>query len=106
MLRAAQGGDKEAFQQLILAYYPYVKNFLLKLSGSEQDTEDLTQETFLKLIRSIRHYEPSGQAAFATWLMSIAKHCYLDDLRRSRKLTVDFNAPELPSGELLWVILW
>jgi len=99
LLRAAQGGDKEAFQQLILAYYPYVKKFLLKLSGSEQDAEDLTQETFLKLIRGIRQYEPSGNALFATWLMTIAKHCYLDFLRRNRLITVDFNALELPSDE-------
>ena len=99
LLRAAQGGDKEAFQQLILVYYPYVKKFLLKLSGSEQDAEDLTQETFLKLIRGIRQYEPSGRASFATYLMTIAKHCYLDFLRRNRLITVDFDALELPSGE-------
>ena len=99
LLRMAQDGDKEAFQQLILAYYPYVSKFLLKLSGSEQDAQDLTQETFLKLIRSIRQYEPSGQAAFATYLMTIAKHCYLDFLRRNRHIAIDFDALELPSGE-------
>jgi len=99
LLRMAQGGDKEAFQQLILAYYPYVKKFLLKLSGNEQDADDLTQETFLKLIRSIRHYEPSGQATFATYLMTIAKHCYLDFLRRNRQITVDLDALEVSSGE-------
>ena len=99
LLRAAKDGDKEAFQQLILAYYPYVNSFLLKLCGNEQDAEDLTQETFLKCIRGIRQYEPNGKATFATWLMTIAKHCYLDFLRRSRHITVDFDALELPSGE-------
>ena len=99
LVRTAQRGDKEAFQQLILAYYPYVKKFLLKLSGNEQDAEDLTQETFLKLIRTIRQYNPTDQAAFATYLMTIAKHCYVDFLRRNRQITVDFNTLELPSGE-------
>jgi len=99
LLRMARDGDKEAFQQLILAYYPYVTKFLRKLCGNGQDAEDLTQETFLKLIRSIRQYEPSGQAAFATYLITIAKHCYLDFLRRNQHITVDFDALVLPSGE-------
>lgn len=56
----------------------------LKATENETLCEDLTQETFLKMIRSIEKFEPDGSAAFGTWLITIAKNCYLDHLRRNR----------------------
>lgn len=77
-------GDRQAFDELIRSYYDYVYGFLLKATADDTLTEDLTQETFLKMIRNIEKFDPKGSAAFGTWLITIAKNCYIDYLRKNR----------------------
>ena len=84
LIKACQKGEKQAFEELIREFYPYVSKFLLKTTCDESLSEDLTQETFLKMIRSIEKYDPDGSARFGTWLVTIAKNCYVDHLRRNR----------------------
>lgn len=84
LIKRCRHGDREAFDELIRLYYDYVSGFLLKATENETLCEDLTQETFLKMIRSIEKFEPDGSAAFGTWLITIAKNCYIDHLRRNR----------------------
>ena len=73
---------RPAFDELIRLYYDYVSGFLLKTTENETLCEDLTQETFLKMIRNIERFDPGGSATFGTWLIAIAKNCYIDHLRR------------------------
>lgn len=73
LIKRCQRGDRQAFDELIRLYYDYVSGFLLKTTQEETLSEDLTQETFLKMIRSIEKYDPSGSASFGTWLIIIAK---------------------------------
>ena len=84
LIKKCQCGDRQAFDELIRLYYDYVFGFLLKNTADEILSEDLTQETFLKMIRSIEKYDPGGSASFGTWLITIAKNCYIDHLRRNR----------------------
>ena len=53
LIKKCQRGDRQAFYELIRLYYDYVSGFLLKTTTDETLTEDLTQETFLKMIRNI-----------------------------------------------------
>lgn len=84
LIKRCQKGEKNAFDELIRLFYPYVSGFLLKTCGDSALSEDLTQDTFLKMIRSIEKYNRDGSASFGTWLVTIAKNCYLDYLRRNR----------------------
>lgn len=84
LIKKSQRGDRQAFDDLIRLYYDYVFGFLLKNTADEILSEDLTQETFLKMISSIEKYAPGGSASFGTWLITIAKNCYIDYLRRNR----------------------
>lgn len=94
LIRLAQKGDRDAFQSLIALYYPYVSRFLTKLCGNEVLSEDLTQETFLKLIRGIDGFVLNGKASFSTWVMAIAKNCYLDSLRRTKRVIISLEEQE------------
>ncbi len=85
LILSAQRGEKKALQSLIAMYYPYVSNFLLKLCGDETVSQDLTQDTFLKLIQRIDQFDIHGKAAFSTYVMAIAKNCYIDYWRHSKK---------------------
>lgn len=84
LIKKCQKGDKTAFEELIRLYYNYVFGFLLKSSGNETLTEDLTQETFLKMIQNIEKFDTSKKAMFGTWIITIAKNCYIDYLRKNR----------------------
>ncbi|MEA5038267.1 MAG: sigma-70 family RNA polymerase sigma factor [Clostridiaceae bacterium] len=91
LIKASQKGDKLAFEKLIRLFYPYVSKFLLKMTCDEALSEDLTQETFLKMVRSIDRYDLNGSAAFGTWLITIAKNCYIDHLRKNRIILEDIE---------------
>lgn len=92
LIKKCQRGDRQTFDELIRLYYDYVFGFLLKNTADEILSEDLTQETFLKMIRSIEKYDPGGSASFGTWLITIAKNCYIDHLRRNRIQLEDIDS--------------
>ena len=101
LILASQNGEKQAFNNLIILYYPYVSKFLLKLTANETLSEDLTQDTFLKLIRSIDRFDIYGKATFATYLMTIAKNCYIDYLRKNKNIIVSIGEMEIAEPFIL-----
>lgn len=84
LIKKCQHGDRQAFEELIRLYYDYVFGFLLKTTANEQLSEDLAQDTFLKVISNIEKFNFGGSAGFGTWIITIAKNCYIDYLRRNR----------------------
>lgn len=72
---------------------------LLKSTMDKDLTEDLTQETFLKMIRNIERFDPDGRAGFGTWLVTIAKNSYIDHLRRNRIFLENIEEVSLPDGK-------
>ncbi len=86
-IRRAQGGEAEAFRLLVERYQRKVSSLVFHIIRRPDETEDLSQEIFVKVFRSIRGY--NFQAPFRSWIARIAvNHCY-DYLRRQRasKLT-------------------
>ena len=59
-----------------------VKAYLTRLSGSSELAEELTQETFYQAVRSIDRFD--GRCSAGTWLCGIAKHLYIDAVRRRK----------------------
>ncbi len=62
LILSCQKGEKEAFNEFIRLYYPYVSKFLFKLTINETLSEDLMQDTFIRLIRGINSYDAGGEA--------------------------------------------
>ena len=89
IIKRCQNGDKSAFDELIRAFYPYVTKYLLKLTHDESLTEDLTQEVFIKIIRVIDEYRINGKASFATYVITTAKNCYIDYIRKNKAFLED-----------------
>ena len=69
--------------------------YLTRLSGSRELAEELTQETFYQAVRSIDRFD--GRCSAGTWLCGIAKHLYIDAVRR-RKPT-ELLPEDISSGE-------
>jgi RNA polymerase sigma-70 factor (ECF subfamily) len=94
LLEGCRNGRMAAFEQLFLMQGPRMKSLALNLLGNVADAEDVVQETFLKVYRSIGSFK--GESALATWVFRILiNNCY--DLRR-RKQRRGGDQPELELG--------
>lgn len=76
----ARAGDRDAFQALVEKHSRNVFQLAFRMTGNEEDAEDVVQETFLKAYRNLQRF--AGQAEFSTWLHRIAANCAVDLLRR------------------------
>lgn len=92
-----------AFEKLVAAHYAQVKRWLRRWVQDEALAEDLAQETFLRAWEKCHTFR--GEAAFSSWLYSIARREAMRALRRQRKfgwlpwLWGSENAPEEPAAE-------
>ena len=78
----AKAGDGDAFRVLVDRHSRSVFRLAYRLTGNEQDAEDVVQETFLRAYKQLRNFE--SRASFGTWLYRIAAN-YSLDLVRARK---------------------
>jgi RNA polymerase sigma-70 factor (ECF subfamily) len=95
-LNKAQRGDTQAFTCLLEAYQRPVFNLCYRMLGNAQDAEDAAQETFLRAYQSLKRYDNSRP--FSTWLLSIAAHYCIDQIRKRRVQIV--SVEELPVPDL------
>jgi RNA polymerase sigma-70 factor (ECF subfamily) len=97
----ARGGDQDAFRGLVHRHSPAVFRLAYRMTGNEQDAEDVVQETFLKAYRRLRQFE--SRALFGTWVHRIAANCAYDLLRRRARLKEDpeddETMPPLPATD-------
>jgi RNA polymerase sigma-70 factor, ECF subfamily len=92
----AKEGDREAFDQLYRLYHDQIFRYLLARVGDSHDAEDLTTQTFLKMLESIGRYNRQS-VPFAAWLFRIAHNLAVDHFRASRRWWPAEDVPE-PTG--------
>ena len=95
LVRKALDGDVEAFDSLVDVYRAKVYSIAYQISGNRDDAEDICQESFIKLHRSIRTY--SSNHKFVTWLFRLVTNTAIDHLRKqkkSRRLPVEAGLPD------------
>ena len=85
LLERSKKGDEKAFSLLVRETEATVYRTLFSLVGNREDALDLSQETYLKLWRTLDSFR--GDCAPLTWILRIAKNCALDHLRRTAKGT-------------------
>jgi len=76
-------GDKAAGEQFVVEHYEMIFRFLRNLTGSKEDAEDLTQQTFLRAWEALSSFR--GDSSLSTWLHSIAYREYTHWLRSRRE---------------------
>jgi len=79
-------GDQDAFTELVERYKDAVQNLSYRMLSNTTEAEDVTQETFVRAYTQLATYKPVHK--FSTWLLSIASHLAIDQLRRRRFLTL------------------
>ena len=102
LIRACKEGDQTAFNLLVWRWEKPLFNFTYKYVGDAHLAQDLVQETFVRVLRSIQGYEHRG--AFSTWLYRIAVNLCKDHFRRKRIPMVSLHDYyTTPSGDRVYV---
>ena len=87
--KAAQKGDSTAFMNIVEAYQKPVYNLCYRMLGDTTQAEDAAQETFLRVYTKLKTYNHDHK--FSSWLLSIASHYCIDQLRRRRYQMVSWD---------------
>jgi RNA polymerase sigma-70 factor (ECF subfamily) len=82
LVRAAQRGDQDAFEQLVRAYDQSVLRLAMNLLRSPEDARDVYQEAFLRVYRNLHTFR--FDCSFHTWLYRIVTNICLDQLRKRK----------------------
>jgi RNA polymerase sigma factor (sigma-70 family) len=92
------GGEQELFSALVERYKDAVQNLAYRMLGNVTEAEDITQETFVRAYTQLSTYKAIHK--FSTWLLSIASHLSIDQLRRRRFLALPLE--DVPFLE--WIV--
>lgn len=90
VLNQVQKGSQEAFTQLVEVFQRPVYNLCYRMLGDVDEAEDASQETFLRVYKNIKNYD--HKRPFSTWLLSIAAHYCIDQLRKRRMVVISMDS--------------
>lgn len=85
LVSAAQKGDLEAFNQLVITHQEKIFNLALRILGDKDSAEDITQNTFLAAFRNLARFR---NGSFRSWLYRIATNACYDELRHAKRYPV------------------
>jgi RNA polymerase sigma-70 factor, ECF subfamily len=98
LVERAKGGDREAFEELYLLHFDGIYGYLQLSVGNKHDAEDLTNQTFVKMIESIDRFE-WRKVPLSAWLFRIAHNLAMDNFRSRRRWQPEEEPPEPPGSE-------
>jgi len=96
LVELAQNGDREALEALYLLHFDRIYSYLHMSVGNRHDAEDLTTQTFLKMLEAIGRFRWRS-APFSAWLFRIAHNLAMDHFRANKRWQPEEEVPE-PEG--------
>lgn len=96
LIHRCQGGDKLALEALIRRYQNYVYRLCYLVMRSEQDAEDMAQETFLRACRALPRFQLREGISFEAWLYRISVNCCRSRMRRKSYQALPWPEPSPP----------
>jgi RNA polymerase sigma-70 factor, ECF subfamily len=98
LVEQAQAGERAALEELYLIHFDRIYSYLQLSVGNRHDAEDLTTQTFLRMLESIGKFRWQS-APFSAWLFRIAHNLAMDHFRRNRRWQPEEEVPEPPGSE-------
>jgi RNA polymerase sigma-70 factor, ECF subfamily len=97
LVERGQQGDRQALEELYLLHFDRIYSYLHMSVGNRHDAEDLTTQTFMKMLESIKRFRWQS-APFSAWLFRIAHNLAMDHFRATRRWQPEEEVPE-PEGQ-------
>jgi len=97
LVERAQAGERDALEELYLIHFDRIYSYLHMTVGNRHDAEDLTTQTFLKMLESIGRFRWQA-APFSAWLFRIAHNLSMDHFRANRRWQPEEEVPEPPDS--------
>jgi RNA polymerase sigma-70 factor, ECF subfamily len=98
LVARGQQGDRDALEELYLIHFDRIYSYLHVSVGNRHDAEDLTTQTFLKMLEKIGTFKWQS-APFSAWLFRIAHNLAMDHFRSRRRWQPEEEVPEPPGEE-------
>jgi RNA polymerase sigma-70 factor (ECF subfamily) len=93
LVERAQRGDRSALEELYLLHFDRIYSYLHLSVGNRHDAEDLTTQTFLRMLEAIGRFRWQS-APFSAWLFRIAHNLAMDHFRAGRRVQSEEDVPE------------
>jgi len=93
LVARAQQGDRSALEELYLLHFDRIYGYLHLSVGNRHDAEDLTNQTFIKMLESIDRFRWRS-VPFSAWLFRIAHNLAMDHFRAGRRWQPESEPPE------------
>jgi RNA polymerase sigma-70 factor (ECF subfamily) len=84
LVRRCISGDAAAWEQLVQQFHRRIYNICYRFTGSQDDAQDLTQEVFIKVYRTLSSYD-LDKGSFQTWVTTMTRNLLVDHFRKSRQ---------------------
>jgi len=104
LVRRCIAGDAVAWDEIVQRYHRRIYNICYRFAGSADDAQDLTQEVFIRMYRTLNSYDV-GRGAFMTWVTTLTRNLLVDHFRKTKhdRLTdsLDTTASDNPDAMTL-----
>ena len=100
LVTACLKGDDAAWEELVRVHTRHVYALCYRFTGSASEAQDLTQEVFLRVFRTLKSFR-SAEGSFGTWLARVTRNLLIDNYRRTRQdRATDSIEEQLPTLEV------
>ncbi|HVO80080.1 MAG TPA: sigma-70 family RNA polymerase sigma factor [Terriglobales bacterium] len=96
LVRRCIAGDAVAWEEIVQRYNRRIYNICYRFAGSGEDAQDLTQEVFIKMYRTLKSYDVE-RGAFMTWVTTMTRNLLVDHFRKSKQDRVTDSLDAAPS---------
>jgi RNA polymerase sigma-70 factor (ECF subfamily) len=96
LVRRCIAGDAAAWEEIVQRYHRRIYNICYRFAGSADDAQDLTQEVFIRMYRTLNSYDVE-RGAFVTWLTTMTRNLLVDHFRKTRQDRLTDSLDTTPS---------
>jgi RNA polymerase sigma-70 factor (ECF subfamily) len=94
LVRRCLAGDAAAWEEIVQRHYRRIYNICYRFTGSADEAQDLTQEVFIKMYKTLNTYDV-GRGAFMTWVTTVSRNLLVDHFRKTKyeRMTDSLDSP-------------
>jgi RNA polymerase sigma-70 factor (ECF subfamily) len=96
LIRRCVNGDAAAWEEIVQRYHRRIYNICYRFAGSSDDAQDLTQEVFIKMYRTLDSYDVE-RGAFMTWVTTMTRNLLVDHFRKHKQDRLTDSLDAAPS---------